>query len=178
MTDHWIVTVMGYQQPDCLRDLANLVFANHGDWRESRVIEMGGRFAAILSVVVPRENSASLQSAIEDFADRHELSLHLSVSQTEWVNNKARFRLKMTANNRRGLVHKVADIANQVGLQLDELITWCEPMPFGNEELFYAEIIASGSAAGMAAMKTALESLGDDVVIEEVHNHADESEGA
>jgi glycine cleavage system regulatory protein len=166
MVDHWVITLMGEDQPHLLEALADIVLERQGDWKDSRVAELDGRFVAIISIDVPRSESASMQLAIESYAEQRDLALHLSVTRPPSARHEEKFVVRLTANNRPGLVKTITHKLNQMGLTTEEMSSQCQSAPWGGELLFRAEFVLLCSQASVQQFKKSLESLGDDWMVD------------
>jgi glycine cleavage system regulatory protein len=64
MTSTLVMTVIGPDRTGLVDDLARTVAAHGGNWQESRMCHLGGRFAGLMRVVVPAEQVQLLQTAL------------------------------------------------------------------------------------------------------------------
>ena len=65
MRKNFISTVYGSDIPGIIKALAQTTRSQGGEWLTSKVIKLGGQFAAIMSVVVEEELESSLKSTLE-----------------------------------------------------------------------------------------------------------------
>ncbi len=59
-----VLTLIGADRPGLVETVARVVADHHGNWVESRMARLAGRFAGVLRVDLPREHLPSLREAL------------------------------------------------------------------------------------------------------------------
>ncbi len=157
---------MGEDRTKIIESLSDIIAIHEGNWLESRIATMAHKFVAIISLEIPKSNSSKLQDALESFSDLYELVMLISVNDEDEIPNLATATVKITANDRPGIVHSVSKALADSGLSADELLTHRESAPFGNENLFTAIINLHLSEQQAEVLTEALEKLGDDFIVD------------
>ena len=65
METSYIVTFIGDDRPGLVESLSRVIESNRGNWLESRLSQLGGKFAGLLLVTLPDENGAALQADLK-----------------------------------------------------------------------------------------------------------------
>ncbi len=166
MNDIWTLTLMGDDEPQIIESLSDIIAKHKGNWLESRIAKMAHKFVAIIGLEIPQSNSSKLQDAMETFSDNHELAMLISVNGKGECSNQPAAQIKLTANDRSGIVLAVTKTITDCGLSIEELETYCESAPFGNENLFTAVIKMHLSKKQSEILTESLEKLGDDFIVD------------
>ena len=62
MTTAYIITFIGDDRPGLVEQLSSVIENNGGNWHESRLSQLGGKFAGLVLVSLPRDNGPRLSS--------------------------------------------------------------------------------------------------------------------
>src|SRR5687768_13835724 len=65
-----VLTLLGPDRPGLVEAVADTIAAHGGNWLESRMAHLAGRFAGILRVEVPEERFAGLNEALARLQSR------------------------------------------------------------------------------------------------------------
>lgn len=61
----FIITFIGDDRPGLVESLSQVISDHNGNWLESRLSQLAGKFAGLISVSVPEESTAALQVALK-----------------------------------------------------------------------------------------------------------------
>ncbi len=166
MKDYWVITLMGDDQPFIVEALSDIVAEHSGSWLDSRIARMEDKFVGILGITIPQRESASLQDALENFADMREFAMHTRVSTKANSKVAPLAQIKITAQDRPGIMQSVTKILSELEILAREVSTHCESAPWGGETLFTAKLKLELPPNKTDALQLAIESLGDDFIID------------
>lgn len=166
MKDIWTLTLMGEDEPQIVESLSDIIANNDGNWLQSRVAKMAHKFVAIIGLEIHQSNSSKLQDELETFSDSHELAMLISVNGVSEPSVQPPAVIKITANDRAGIVLAITKVLTDCGHSLEELETHCDSAPFGNENLFTAILKLRLSENQAEILIEALEKLGDDFIVD------------
>ena len=68
MQTSYIVTFIGDDRPGLVEQLSSVIEKNQGNWRESRLSQLGGKFAGLILVSLPVDGGPSLEADLSDLA--------------------------------------------------------------------------------------------------------------
>ncbi|MCB1843115.1 MAG: cellulose-binding protein, partial [Halioglobus sp.] len=68
MQTSYIVTFIGDDRPGLVEALSASIEANGGNWLESRLAQLGGKFTGLVRVSLPDEHGPALETALKDLA--------------------------------------------------------------------------------------------------------------
>ena len=133
-----ILTIIGNDKPGLVESLSQTIVSHNGNWLESRMARMAGKFAGILDVSVPEKNSDQLIQALEKLESK---GLKIVIEKSAEDNNIPEIQtleLHILGNDRPGIIKEVSQALSIHGINVDELVTDCKNAPMSGEPLFSA----------------------------------------
>lgn len=162
---HLILTVIGDDRPGLVEELATAVSAHDGNWLESSLAHLSGKFAGIVRVAVPAERSAALQTALTKLSG---LKVSAALADTEKSAPAGRrFSLELVGHDRIGIVKEVSQVLARHAVNVEELATHTSSAPMSAEILFnaQAELLAAPDF-NVQALKADLERISNDLMVD------------
>jgi len=134
-----VLTVICDDRPGIIARLSHLVEQHGGNWTESSMLSLAGKFAGILLAHVPAEQSASLiQQLLQLEAEGMQITAHRSADSS--VDGESReFVLELLGQDRPGIVRDITAILSRHGVNVLELESSCESASMSGEMLFRAK---------------------------------------
>jgi glycine cleavage system regulatory protein len=169
MNESLVATVLGEDRSGLVESIARTVAAYGGNWVESRMSRLAGRFAGILRVDVPAERSAELAEALRSLGAAGLTVVVESSIGGERPANARRLELELVGQDRPGIVREISGVLVRHGVSVDELATECSSTPEGGGMLFRATAalhVPAGVATG--ELRSALERIADDLMVDVV----------
>jgi glycine cleavage system regulatory protein len=157
-----ILTVIGPDRPGLVRALAQAVAAHGGSWLESRMARLGGQFAGIVLVEAP-------DSLLDDLRalENEGLRIVVQTGSAAAAQTGERLAVEVVGNDRPGIVRDVARVLAEHGVNIEELTTDVVSGSFSGETLFRATaLVRAPDAASVAAIRTGLEFLGNEMMVD------------
>lgn len=159
-----VITIMGKDKPGLVDALAKCIYQHEGNWLGSSFAHMAGQFTGFVEVHVPEKNHDTLIEAIQQLPD-------LTVQFVTQTDAPATFSDTLTVeimgNDKTGIVQELTNILNQFNLNIETFDSRCESAPNWGSLMFKAKaVIAVPEAFDDSALKTALENLANDLVVD------------
>jgi len=176
-----VVTLIGPDRPGLVEAVARTVAARGGNWLESRMIHLAGRFAGLLRVEVPPEQADALARALEALgatglrvtatsAARAEAAAAPGAAQgaAQGAADDGRVMdLELIGLDRPGLVREISQLLARHDVNVEELTTDRTSAPMSGEMLFRANARVKVPAHIDAAhLRASLERLASDLTVE------------
>lgn len=162
-----IVTLLGSDRPGLVERVADTVARLGGNWLESRMAHLGGKFAGILRVQVPSDELAQLMAAMEQLSGD---DLRIVVESTAAGAPLAAERvieLECVGLDRPGIVRDITGVLAATGANVEEIGTDCSAAPMSGETLFRAKIRATvPERADVSRLRDGLERVATDLMVE------------
>ena len=140
MKTSYIVTFIGDDRPGLVEQLSSAIESNGGNWHESRLSQLGGKFAGLILVSLPGDSGPSLQ------ADLSALSASgLSVRVTSTGERAAPvpgrdITLTVIGPDRPGIVREISRSLAQRQINVLEMDSQVNSAPMSAETIFSARI--------------------------------------
>ena len=133
-----VLTLIGEDKPGLVELLSQTVAAHGGNWLESRMSRMAGRFAGILRASVPADEADALTEALGALESR---GLRVVVERSAFDEPEAEVRpiyLDLVGADRPGIIRDISRALALRQVNVDELRTECTSAPMSGEILFNA----------------------------------------
>jgi glycine cleavage system regulatory protein len=138
MTIYLVLTVLGEDRPGLVESLAQVIAAHEGNWLESRMARLAGKFAGILRASVPDTCADTLTHALQQL-EREGLKLTIERSSVdESVQGYQWLTLALTGYDRPGIIRDISHALVLRRINIDELHTEYTSAPMSGERLFKA----------------------------------------
>ena len=166
MTD-LVLTLIGPDRPGLIEAVAEVVAAHGGNWLESRMARLAGKFAGILGSEVSADKAAALQAALAELDARGIKVVGEQAGGTDVATSGRTLDLELVGLDRPGIVREISQLLANSGANVEELSTDRTSAPMSGEMLFQAKArVRLPSNADLAHLRTALERLASDLMIE------------
>lgn len=143
MQNSYIVTFIGDDRPGLVEQVSNVIESNQGNWHESRLSQLGGKFAGLVLVSLPAAGAATLEAELKTLSSR---GLSVRVTPTsETAGNAAAGRditLTVMGPDRLGIVHEISSALAQRAVNVIEMDSEVRSAPMSAEMMFHAHIAA------------------------------------
>jgi glycine cleavage system regulatory protein len=132
-----VLTVIGEDRPGLIERLSSAIEEHGGNWLESRMSHLAGKFAGIVRVQVAREQVEPLRAALASL-EGEGLSVAAETSEIPPQAAAAGFHLDLVGPDQPGIVHDLSRALARRGVNVEELETECSSAPMSAEPLFRA----------------------------------------
>lgn len=166
VTEHLVLTIISDDRPGLVESLAQTVAKHSGNWLESRMSLLAGKFAGILRLSVPKKDAQQLIDALKGLSNE----LNLVVERAGVKNIEANFQavdLNLVGNDRPGIVSEISSALARLSVNVEELNTECVSSPMSSDALFKASATLNVPAGlDLEKLQSELEQLSDDLIVE------------
>ena len=134
-----VISVLGNDKPGLIDGLSSIVDLHNGDWVESRMSKIEGKFAGILRINAPDDN---LQSLVEHLSSA-DLELSIVCEEVHPPAKFSRFKsynIELIGNNHSGIIRQLSHVLTNLGANLEEMQTEIIDGSMSGEKLFKAKI--------------------------------------
>lgn len=161
-----VMTVIGEDRPGLVELVARLVAQHGGNWLESRMCRLGGQFAGILRVRVPRQTQTALTASLEQLGQSG-LKVVVSPDADEAVQLRQLANLELVGQDRPGIVQQITAALANHRVNVEELTTECVSAPMSGETLFRAAArLSVPSDCDVGGLRRELERIAADLLVE------------
>ena len=162
-----ILTLLGADRPGLVEGVADTVARLGGNWLESRMAHLGGKFAGILRLQVPVDALPQLRSALDDLAGEDLRIIVESDEVAPAAKPQRMLELELVGLDRPGIVRDITRVLVASRANVEEITTDCSSAPMSGETLFRARIRAAVPIeADLAKLRADLERFATDLIVE------------
>ena len=166
MSDQFLIlTVIGDDRPGLVGELSAAISAHQGNWLESSMSHLAGKFAGIVKVAVPAGGADTLKSALNRLAGLKVTAEHSAASAAPAKGR--RLRLSLVGHDRIGIVREVSQVLAHHAVNVEDLTTHTASAPMSAEIMFHAEIeLLAGPDLDARALTAELERISNDLMVD------------
>lgn len=166
MNTQLVLTVICDDRPGVVELLAYTINQHHGNWLESRMAHLAGKFAGILQVAVAESHLAELRTALNQLAEKG-LKIVIEDAVTISKPDCREFSFSVVGNDRPGIVREIAQAFAARHINMGELETACSSMPWSGEPLFEATgVIEVPKSVDMNELYDYLDKIADELAVD------------
>lgn len=145
MKQNLILSFITNDRPGVAETLAQIVSEYQGNWLESRLSQLGGKFAGIIHISIQEPHCTALKQALMAL-NQQGYQLQLDDSNSSEQASPIKHQLKAIGLDRSGIVKEITSALAQQGLNILECNTDLSSAAMSGETLFHAQIEFSVSA--------------------------------
>lgn len=161
-----VLTVIGPDKPGLVSAISQRITAAGGNWLDSRMASLAGKFAGLLLVSVPQAKAEALIASLQAL-EQQGLRLAIEHGTSEAAPGGRTLRLELTGHDRPGIVRDISDALARQKVNIEAMETAFFSGSFSGEDMFEmrAMLRAPAELADDALRKT-LESLADNLMVD------------
>ena len=103
-----ILTIIGNDKPGLVESMSQTIASHNGNWLESRMARMAGKFAGILYVSVPEINTDQLIQALEKLESKGLKIVIEKGAEDDNIPDVQTLELHILGNDRPGIIKEVS----------------------------------------------------------------------
>ena len=135
---HIVITLLSNDKPGVVQNVADIIANTGGNWLESRMSQLAGKFAGILKVSIDTDKADTLSAALKGLSASG-IQVLIDHSEEEHSGQQGKtLAFELIGADRVGIVSEIANAFSEKGINIDELETRCSSMPWSGEPLFEA----------------------------------------
>jgi glycine cleavage system regulatory protein len=163
-----VLTLLGPDRPGLVEAVADVIAAHGGNWLESRMAHLAGKFAGVLRAEVPADQVAQLLQALGGLETRGlKIVAETATGAQERPADQRAMDLEVVGLDRPGIVREISQLLARQGVNVEELTTDRSSAPMSGEMLFRARArVHIPVQADLSRLRGDLERLANDLVVE------------
>lgn len=171
-----VLTVIGDDKPGIVEQLSAEVLAAEGNWEESRMARLAGKFAGILRVSVDAERADALTRRLTTF--NPDLTVVVERSADRPQQALRTLRLELVGNDHPGIVRDISRVLAQHQVNVEELETNITSAPMSGEALFRARAqLRTPPSVTLDWLRSRLEALAGELMVDLTLDDSEQSIG-
>ncbi len=160
-----VMTLIGDDRTGLVDKVAGLVAQHGGNWLESRMSHLAGKFAGILRIDVATDSAAGLKADLGAVD-----GLQVTVESSDPIDSESLgdpIMLEVCGQDRPGIVSHISKAIAAHGANVEELDTECVSAPMSGETLFKASVkVRLASGASLDDLQEEVEKIAEDLLVD------------
>lgn len=167
METSYIITFIGDDRPGLVEQLASVIEQNKGNWHESQLSQLGGKFAGLVLISLPEGGGQQLETALKVLSASG-ISVRVTPTGPDASISSARkITLTLLGPDRLGIVREVSRALAAHQVNVIEMDSRVSSAPMSAEMLFEARIEAEIPVAlVLDDLNDALEEIADQMTLD------------
>ena len=164
-----VLTVIGDDRAGLVEALSEVVTAHGGNWEDSQMAELAGKFAGVVVVSVPADKNDALTDALRSLDGLLEVSAHpgAEVTRTAPAEEHERLTIDLIGNDHPGIVRDVSSSLARSGLSIESMTTGSREAPMAGGLLFEAHVVVRiPPTVDVADVRAGLERLATELFVD------------
>jgi len=162
-----VLTLIGTDRPGLVEAVADVVAKHGGNWLESRMAHLAGKFAGILRIEVTGDKVPALLAALASLDSRGLKVVGEPGNESSGETGGRTLDLELVGLDRPGIVREISQLLASSGANVEELSSNRTSAPMSGEMLFQAKArVRLPGSADLGTLRAALERLASDLMIE------------
>jgi glycine cleavage system regulatory protein len=164
-----VLTLIGPDRPGLVESVAAVIAEHGGNWLESRMTRLAGKFAGILRAELPTERVPDAIRALSALEARGLKVVTETVPRDASTPAAAplRMHLELVGVDRPGIVREVSQLLAAHGVNVEELVTNRASAPMSGETLFEARVdVTVPPSTDVIRLRSALARTATDLMVD------------
>jgi len=167
-----VLTVIGDDRAGLVSALADVVTAHDGNWEDSQLAELAGKFAGIVVVGVPADRVDELTTALRELDGLLEVTSHpgaegAAAGAVADDADAQRLTVDLLGNDSPGIVREVSSVLSRHELSIETMTTETREAPMAGGLLFEAHVVVRvPGGSDTAALRADLERLATELLVD------------
>ena len=172
MQTSFIVTFIGDDRPGLVEQLSAVIEKNQGNWHESKLSQLGGKFAGLILVSLPEHGGPSLEADLSALAASGISVRVTAIEATATIQTTSpmpgrNITLTVLGPDRLGIVREISAALAQRQINVLEMDTDVQSAPMSAELIFQASIDAwIPEATNMDDLRASLDEIAENMTLE------------
>ena len=161
-----VITILGPDRSGLVKSLSETLNRFQGNWTESRMSNLAGKFAGILQVSVPEDQVGELTTALQALQSD---GLQISIEKVERVKTTPSkvLSLELLGQDRPGIIRDITEQLARLNVNIEELESQAKEASMSGGTLFCAQLkLGLPENVTTEAVQDSLESMSDQFMVD------------
>lgn len=133
-----VLTVVSDDHPGVVEALSEVIADNGGNWADSSMMSLAGKFAGILLVQLPEENIEAFFAELKALESQGLQVVAQLCDEEPAAESPRAYSIELVGQDRPGIVHEITEVLADFGINVQELETTVQSASMSGESLFMA----------------------------------------
>lgn len=137
MKKYLVVTAYGTDRPGIVESVTSVLLQCGGNVEESRMVRLGGEFAAIILISLPVSQMAQIRSHLDELKSRGlQITIKETTADSETYRDFLLYRVTVEGADHEGIIHGISHYLSERGINIGELESSVVNAPMSGDPLF------------------------------------------
>ncbi|PNQ04020.1 glycine cleavage system protein R [Sphingobium sp. SA916] len=161
-----ILTVVGSDRPGLTRAIAEAVYAAGGNWLESHLSRLGGKYVGSVLVELPEERLDELEAAVRGI-DALGIKVEIIAAAESEDQSGQSLAIEIVGQDRPGIVREVTAVLAGLSVNIEDFISKIEGSAWSGAPLFRARVqMVLPADLSTDKVREALEAISSEVMVD------------
>ncbi len=169
MIEYAVLSAIGADRPGLVEAVSEFVLEHGGNIEDSRMANLRGQFTMMLLVSAPPASLRQMQTALPQLIHKTHLHVELRAAPPTVAPRHPAlpYRLRATAMDQAGLVHRIAQLLRSVNVNIENMQTTLAEAPYTGAPMFEMDLaISVPSDLPISRLRQMLTALCDELNID------------
>jgi glycine cleavage system regulatory protein len=168
MNTSYVLSFSAQDKPGIVELVSNTVSKAGGNWSESAMSHLAGRFVGIVVIEVSSDKAEALIATINGLSDQGlVISIEALDQQEQEISQYQSLEVELTGHDRPGIVSEISAVFAKHGANVEDLSTYLVSGSMSAEMLFKADIhVSVKEGSDLDDLQEAIESISDDLMVD------------
>ena len=159
---------MADDRPGLVETLSSIISEHQGNWLESRLTHLAGKFAGIVHLQVGKSHVEALRQALQALQQQGwVINIEHSQVQEIGTHTPTQMQLNIVGNDRPGIIKEISQVLSKLGVNVLDLATHFESAAMSAEALFNTQArVQLPERLDEDELRDQLENLSNDLMVE------------
>jgi len=162
-----VMTVVSDDHPGIVGALSEVIAEHGGNWAESSMMSLAGKFAGILLVQLPGDNAEAFFVALKALESTGLQIVAQSSDASPASSQASEYSIELVGQDRPGIVREITGVLANFDVNVQELETTVQSASMSGESLFMAQAqIFIPTGTDMDKLQDELENLANELMVD------------
>jgi len=169
MSTSIVLTVVSDDRPGIVEALSKVLTDHQGNWAESSMMALAGKFAGILLVQLPDGQAGSFIAAVEalESSGLQIVAKRSDAKPVAKTDTNREYTIELVGQDHPGIVHDITGVLTRHGINVQELETTVQSASMSGESLFIAHAtIFVPRDVSMERLQDEMEALANELMVD------------
>lgn len=166
MSKSIVITLIGDDRPGIVESISKMIVDHQGEWVESRMANLSGKFAGLLRANLPDEQCEAFTQTLKEKASDLNISIQ-QVDNASDMTSERNYKLELLGQDQAGIVHRISSALTKNGATVDDMETEVIDASMSGEKLFKATItLRLAEGYNIDDLGAVLEDLANELIVD------------
>lgn len=162
-----VVTLLGDDRAGLVNALAGVITTHGGNWEQSHMAELAGKFAGIVLISAPSSGVDALAAELESLENKGLFNLHVErASEPDSAVGTSRVVLELVGQDHPGIVFDISRALAGQSVSIEELQTEIEAAPMGGKLFRARAVLEVPNGLSLEDLNETLEDIAQDLMVD------------